>query len=191
MGNGGISANLTKTGPESRVARFETLDALQSQKNHTIPQDVADLIWSRRLLPVVARADDMPGPFGTMAPIKGAGDMTITYAACPPMTGPSLHAHHHTFETFTVLTGRFEFSFGDEGQDTLTLDKFDCISVLPGVYRAFRNISDEDGLLQVIITGGIHDQNDIIFPAHTARAIAAHGAQHLAYFKSTGLNFVE
>lgn len=172
-----------------RIARFDDLAEIESQKGHDIPQAVADLIWSRKLLPVVTRADAVAGPFGTRAPIRGAGDMSITYAACPPGTGPSLHAHRRTFETFTVLRGRFEFSIGDDGQDKVTLAPFDVISVPPGLSRAFRNVSDEDGLLQVIITGGVHDQNDIVFPARTAHDIAAHGEQHLAYFKSLGLQF--
>ena len=29
--------------------------------------------------------------------------------------------------------------------------------------RSFKNISDEEGLLQVIISGGVHDMNDIAF----------------------------
>lgn len=172
-----------------RLARFDRLVEIDAQRGHDIPQAVADLIWSRKLLPVVTRADDAPGPFGTKAPIKGAGDMSITYAACPPGTGPSLHAHRRTFETFTVLKGRFEFSLGDDGADKVTLDLYDAISVPPGICRAFRNIGDQEGLLQVIITGGVHDVNDVVFPAHTAREIATHGEKHLTYFKSLGMTF--
>lgn len=172
-----------------RVARFDRLTQIEPQRGHVLPQPVADLIWSRRLLPVVTRADDAPSPFGTVAPIRGAGDMSITYAACPAGTGPSLHIHRRTFETFTVLKGRFLFTLGDDGGGAVTLDPFDVLSVPPGIARAFRNIGAEEGVLQVIITGGQHDVNDIIFPAGTANEIAGHGKQYLAYFQSKGLFF--
>lgn len=175
--------------PGGRLARFGQLLEIEPQRGHGLPQPVADLIWSRRLLPVVTRADDAPSPFGNVAPIRGAGDLSITYAACPPGTGPSLHTHRRTFETFTVLTGRFEFTWGDNGEGAVTLDPFDVLSVPPGIARAFRNVGAEEGLLQVIITGGQHDVNDISFPARTAWEIAGHGEQYLAYFQSKGLFF--
>lgn len=181
--------NLTRAEIEERIARFAVLSVIQSQKGHDIPQDVADLIWSRKLQPVLARDDSVASPFGTEAPIKGAGDMSITYAVCPPNTGPSLHAHRRTWETFTVLKGRFEFLVGEEGQERVTLDLCDAFSVPPGVCRAFRNISDEEGVLQVIITGGAHDRNDIIFPRRTAEEIAAHDPAYLTYFTNQGLTF--
>lgn len=181
--------NLSQSEIEKRVARFADLSMIESQKGHDVPQDVADLIWSRKLQPVLARDDNVASPFGTEAPIKGAGDISITYAVCPPDTGPSLHAHRRTWETFTVLTGRFEFLVGEKGQEKVTLDPCDAFSVPPGVCRAFRNISDEEGVLQVIITGGAHDRNDIIFPRQTADKIAAHDPKYLSYFTNQGLTF--
>jgi len=174
---------------EGRIARFDNLSTIAVQRGHALPQEVADLIWARQLLPVVTRGDGAPGPFGTEAPISGAGDMSITYAVCPPGTGPSLHAHRATFETFTVLKGKFRFSSGENGGETVELDPFDTLSVPPGVFRAFRNIGEGEGVLQVIITGGIHDVDDVYFPAGTAREVAAHGAQHLEYLKKSGMYF--
>lgn len=176
-----------------RVARFSALDLLPAQRRATLPQAVADLIWSRRLLPVLTRDDAEPNPFGTEVPIRGAGDLTITYAECPPGTGPGLHAHRATFETFTVLQGRFCFIIAD-GDDAsagieVVLDRFDALSVPPGFYRGFRNVSEETGLLQVIITGGIHDRNDIFFPVSIAREIDAAGQGCLQQFRDMGLQF--
>lgn len=122
---------LSKNEIEQRVARFTQLNVLNSQKGHDIPQQVADLIWSRKLLPVLAREEVEPSPFGNIAPILGAGDLSITYAVCPAGTGPSLHAHRQTWETFTVLKGRFEFSVGSTGQEKVVLEPFDTFSVPP------------------------------------------------------------
>lgn len=172
-----------------RIARFDQLEVVAAQAGHSLPQDVADLIWARKLLPVITRSDAAEGPFGTQAPIVGAGDMSITYAVAPPGTGPTLHAHRKTFETFTVMRGRFEFSVGDEGEEKVVLEPLDAVSVPPGVHRAFRNVSDEEGVLQVIITGGAHDQKDVYFPTATAARIAEKDPKHLTYFKSIGLYF--
>jgi mannose-6-phosphate isomerase-like protein (cupin superfamily) len=180
---------LSKDEIEQRIARYAQLTVLDAQEGHDMPQVVADLIWSRKLLPVLAREEAQPSPFGNTAPILGAGDLSITYAVCPAGTGPSLHAHRQTWETFTVLRGRFEFSVGATGAEKVVLEPFDTFSVPPAVCRAFRNIGDEEGVLQVIITGGTHDRNDIVFPKNTANEIAAHAPSYLAYFKELGLHF--
>lgn len=174
---------------KERVSRFDELDVIAGQKNHDMPLEVADIIWSRQLLPVITLGEEASTPFGTRAPITNAAGMTMTLAVCPPGIGPSSHNHRQTFETFTVMQGRFEFFLGAESEESVILDKFDTISVPPGIYREFRNISEEDGILQVIITGGVHDMNDIYFPRQTAEKIATHGKNYLEYFKELGLEF--
>lgn len=174
-----------------RIARFGQLDMVDLQKGSGLPQDIRDLLWSRELLPVIARADAKDGPFGRKAPIIGAGDISITYAVCPPGTGPSLHAHRRTYETFTVLRGRFEFSVGDRGEERAMMEELDVVSVPPGVHRAFKNIGSEEGVLQVVITGGVHDQKDVYFPASTAKLILEKGSEHLDHLVKSGLLFEE
>ena len=62
-------------------------------------------------------------------------------------------------------------SWNDDGADTIILEKFDTISVPPGVCRSFKNSGKTDGLLQVIISGGVHDMNDIAFTPAAADKI--------------------
>ena len=100
-----------------------------------------------------------------------------------------MHAHRQTYETFTVLRGRFEVFWNDDGSERLELDEFDTISLPPGVCRGFRNISDEDGILQVVISGGVHDMNDIDFPKATAEQLAAFGDDVVAQFEARGMTF--
>ena len=128
-------------------------------------------------------------PVNQGAPIQGAGGITMTHAKCPPGTGPSLHAHQQTYETFTVLRGRFEVTWNDDGAHRVELDEFDTISVPPGVCRAFRNIGEDDGLLQVIISGGVHDMSDIDFPKGTATQLAAFGEDVVRQFEERGMTF--
>lgn len=172
-----------------RIARFDELKVIDAQKSHDIPLDVCDLIYSRKLLPVISPDEDVETPFGNNAPINGAQGMTITYAQCPPGTGPSLHDHKQTYETFTVLKGRFRFTLGAKAEEAVELGLYDTFSIPPAVHRAFTNVSDEEGILQVIITGGVHDMDDIAFPKSTADAIAAKGDKYLEYFKNAKMTF--
>ena len=172
-----------------RVARYAELDPLEVQKNTNLPQEAADIVWARKLLSVVGLEKDADTPINSAAPIKGAAGITITLAQCPPGTGPSLHAHQQTFETFTVMKGRFEVYWNDTGENRLELGLYDTISVPPGVCRGFTNISDKEGLLQVIISGGVHDMNDIDFATVCGEQIDAIRPGLRQEFEKTGLTF--
>lgn len=168
------------------IARFDALQPMAAMSDPDLPLEARDLILSRKLIPVVS-------PKGGKTPFGAAGirdrDFSITYAVCPPGTGPGLHAHHRTIETFTVIRGRFRFAWGDAGEHAVELGPLDVLSVPPGVCRGFTNISDEEGVLQVLITGGIHDMNDIAFPPAMERDLAAISPTALAKFKDMGLTF--
>ena len=172
-----------------RVARYAELKPLEVQTNTDLPQEAADIVWARRLLSVVGLDKDADTPINSAAPIKGAAGITVTLAQCPPGTGPSLHAHQQTFETFTVMKGRFEIYWNDTGENRLELELYDTISVPPGVCRGFTNISDEEGLLQVIISGGVHDMNDIDFATVCGEQIDAIRPGLKQEFEKTGLTF--
>ena len=172
-----------------RIGRFGELKPLPVQSNPDVPLAAADLIYARKLYSVIGLEGGSATPISVGAPITGAGGMTMVIAACPPGQGPSLHSHKATFETFTVLQGRFEITWNDHGENRIELDRFDTISVPPGVARAFRNIGDGEGLLQVIITGGVHDMNDIAFAPQVAEQITAIKPAALAAFEKTGLRF--
>ncbi len=173
---------------KKRVSRFRELKPLRAAESLDIPQEAKDVIYSRELLSVIG-LEDSETPVNQGAPIVGAGGITMTHAKCPPGTGPSLHAHQQTYETFTVMKGRFEVTWNDDGAQRVELDEFDTISVPPGVCRAFRNIGDEDGILQVIISGGVHDMTDIDFPKATAEQLASYGDDVVKQFEERGMTF--
>ncbi|SRR5512138_1185571 len=168
-----------------RIARFSQLDRIVMQREARFPQDALDVIYARRLHPVIG-LPDTDTPINDSAPIRGAGGMTITYAVCPPGQGPSLHSHNRTYETFTVCRGRFEFLWGDNGEHSVVLEELDVLSVPPCVCRAFRNIGSIEGVLQVIITGGVHDKTDIAFPISTAVKIARVNPRLYEHLRETG-----
>lgn len=174
---------------ESRVSRYAELDSLPLQKKSDIPLAAMDLIYSRQLLSVIGVDDGKETLINASAPIKGAAGITMTLAVCPQGQGPSLHTHQQTYETFTVLQGKFEFTWNDDGNECLVLGPFDTISVPPRVNRAFRSVGDEDGILQVIISGGLHDLDDIAFSPEAAQKLDAIKSGTSKKFEAIGLRF--
>jgi hypothetical protein len=88
-----------------------------------------------------------------------------------------------------VLKGEFEVRWNDEGGESAILRQFDTISFPPGVCRAFRNVGVEEGILQVIITGGVHDMSDIAFSPNAKREIEAVRPGLAAEFEKVGFTF--
>jgi quercetin dioxygenase-like cupin family protein len=171
-----------------RVSRFRALKPLPIQ-NEAIPEPARDVVYARKLLSVIGLEGDSQSPISAGAPIRGAAGLTMTIAICPPGQGPSLHAHVQTYETFTVLKGRFEFLWNDDGGEHAVLEEFDTISVPPGVCRAFRNVGEEEGILQVLITGGVHDMNDIAHTPESKERIDRIQAGLSAQFEKAGFTF--
>ncbi|MFN2646405.1 MAG: cupin domain-containing protein [Burkholderiales bacterium] len=171
----------------SRIARFKELKALPIQTSD-IPLAARDIVYSRKLLSVIG-LDGAQTPINADAPVRGAAGMTMTLAVCPPGQGPGLHAHRQTYETFTVLKGRFEVSWNDDGSERAVLELYDTVSFPPGVCRAFRNIGEEEGILQVVITGGVHDMNDIDFAEDAKGKIEAVCPGLAREFEKVGFTF--
>jgi quercetin dioxygenase-like cupin family protein len=172
---------------QKRIARFRSLQPLPIQ-NPSIPEKARDVVYSRKLLSVIG-LENASTPINTGAPIVGAAGMTMTLAVCPPGQGPGLHSHRQTYETFTVLKGRFEVSWNDDGSERAVLELLDTVSFPPGVCRAFRNIGDDEGILQVIVTGGVHDMTDIDFAPAAKREIEAVRPGLAAEFEKVGFTF--
>src|SRR5438477_1734184 len=172
---------------QKRIARFRDLQPLPIQQSD-IPLAARDVVYSRKLLSVIG-LEGAATPINVGAPICGAAGMTMTLAVCPPGQGPGLHAHRQTYETFTVLKGRFEVTWNDDGSGRQVLELFDTVSFPPGVCRAFRNIGDGEGILQVIITGGVHDMTDIDFSRDAKEKIEAVGAGLSREFEKAGFSF--
>jgi quercetin dioxygenase-like cupin family protein len=169
-----------------RISRFGSLKPLPIQ-NPSIPEKARDVVYSRKLLSVIGL--DVETPINVDAPIVGAAGMTMTLAVCPPGQGPGLHSHRQTYETFTVLKGRFEVSWNDDGAERAVLELYDTVSFPPGVCRAFRNVGDDEGILQVIITGGVHDMTDIAFSEKAKQQIEAVRPGLAQEFEKAGFNF--
>lgn len=177
---------MTQDEMRRRIARFRSLKPLPIQ-NPSIPEGARDVVYARKLLSVIGL--ERTTPINAEAPITGAAGMTMTLAVCPPGQGPGLHSHRQTHETFTVMKGRFEVRWNDDGAERAVLELYDTISFPPGVCRAFRNIGEEEGILQVIITGGVHDMTDIDFSASAKDEIEAVRPGLAVEFEKVGFTF--
>ena len=171
-----------------RTARFDKLQAMSTLKdNPVVPEAARDIFLARKIMPIVL--EQTQNAFGSVAAIYGAAGLTMNISVCPPGQGPGLHAHHRTFETFFVLEGAFEFSVNDDGGQKVVLNKWDTLSVPPGVCRGFRNVADRDSVLMTVITGGVHDRNDISLPPSIGQRIDAFGPGVLDEVKKIGISF--
>jgi quercetin dioxygenase-like cupin family protein len=178
--------SLSQADMRRRIARFRELKPLPIQ-NASIPEKARDVVYARKLLSVIGL--ETKTPINAEAPITGAAGMTMTLAVCPPGQGPGLHSHRQTYETFTVLKGRFEVTWNDDGSGRAELELYDTVSFPPGVCRAFRNIGGDEGILQVVITGGVHDMTDIDFSENAKQHIEAVRPGLAAEFEKAGFTF--
>lgn len=173
---------------KSRIARFKELKPMHSALTENLPKEAADIFIARRICPVIAPKALQSGPFANAAPIMDA-DFSMSLAMCPAGTGPGLHAHFKTTETFTCLQGRFRFYWGPKGEYETVLEKYDTFSIPPGVCRAFTCLGPEEGHLLVVITGGVSDMDDIEFPVATEERLRQISPEAVVSAKKMGLRF--
>jgi mannose-6-phosphate isomerase-like protein (cupin superfamily) len=84
----------------------------------------------------------------------GAEGFSVTYVRAGKGKGSSLH-RHATEEVFIPIKGRWQIVWleGDD-ERTVDLDVGDICNAPIGVYRGFRNISDDPDALLIVIVGG-------------------------------------
>ena len=157
-------------GMDDHIVRFKDLQPKQAQyKDLGIPTEAYEMLTAKTLYSLLAPADTAGSH--KFAAALGPPGLSITIAECPPGNGPMLHAHMRTHEIFFCLTGKFEVSWGDQGQYSTVLEPHDMVDVPLGVTRAFNNVSDSLALLFVIILGG--DQADVAYTPEIGDEIAA------------------
>jgi len=84
----------------------------------------------------------------------GAEGFSITYVRAPKGKGAALH-RHATEEVFLPIHGRWQvFWLEAEEERTIDLDEGDMCNVPIGIFRGFRNVSDDPDALLIAIVGG-------------------------------------
>ena len=174
-----------------RTARFSELKPYKQTQNDAkgIPPAAIEMVSAKSVYPVMSPAD-WAGR-NSAAAVTGAPGLTISLAECPPGDNPGLHVHESSVENFICVRGRFEITWGDEGEHSTILEPLDFISVPPGVCRNFTNISDEVGYLYVAIQAPEGDTFDnVAFAPRLGEEIAEQfGADTVAQMNDIGFKF--
>jgi len=177
---------------EKRIARFKTLVPTKTKfagGNVGIPIAAYEELAARNIFLIMAPAGVARG--GTSKPIiEGQPGVELSIVECPPGNGPALHRHERTYETFMALDGKYEVTWGDNGEHSIVLEPFDTIAVPAGIYRAFRNVDDHDAKMLVVIQGGKEVMNDLIFQHKVGAGIEERfGAEVRGNFSKIGIEF--
>lgn len=175
----------------TRVARFSKLQTYQQQNlaAHDIPPGAVEKVTARKVYPVMAPANYQGRSAG--APVKGPQGLVVSIAECEPGNGPGLHRHLNTVESFFCLSGRFEISWGENGEYKTVLEPNDMASVPRGENRKFFNVSNEVGrLLVMIVPEGDEQIDPIAYAPSLAREIEAeYGKPALEGLQKIGFKF--
>jgi mannose-6-phosphate isomerase-like protein (cupin superfamily) len=174
----------------TRLARFDQLPLWGIQESGDFPVEVRDMFVARRLWGVVC-PDILEGSLKNPAPIRDMNDFIMNIAMCPPGQGPGLHHHLYATETYFCLEGRFRAAWGALGEHETVLEKWDTLSVPPGVIREFQNVGETDGYLQIILSGDVTKmKNDsALTPERRVALREAFGDEMLARIEATGRRF--
>ena len=128
-----------------RLARFNELrPSKQAFVDTRIPEHVRD-IYNVIGQGVTEDPDLKPA-------IKAVEGFNVTYVGAESGKGAALHSHT-TVEVFIALTGQWAIFWGDDGENEIVLDTFDCVSVPIGIMRGFRNAGDGHAYLMAILGG--------------------------------------
>ncbi len=178
---------------KARIARFKDLVSTQARHgaNKGVPVEVMEMITAKTTFNIMSPAG-LGGQLAPTPPVIGgdAGVFRLGIVTCPPGNGPGLHVHWKTHETFMARSGQWEVIWGDKGEEKTMIDPFDLIAVPPHVTRTFKNISDQDAHLLVIIQGKADEFDDVGRVPETAERIAQkHGQEMVEKLKNLGWQF--
>lgn len=179
-------------GPEEMeryIARFDELQANKARTAGKVPPEVREMMTARATKTVIAHDAATDTPWGA-GPIPGPANFAVVIAECEAGNGPGLHSHQFTTETFTCIKGKFRIEWGDDGEHATELGLYDTISVPPAVMRRFVNISDETGLLYVILQGSERGLGDVGYAPSVGEEIRSRfGDEVVSELENIGYNF--
>jgi len=178
---------------ERCIARFDKVPPQKhdSAAKHGIPVEAMEMVAAKEIRYYMGPVGVSTGVAAGAPPaVAGFAGMSAYMVACPPGNGPMLHAHMHTLESFLCVDGRFEVTYGDNGEHSVVLEPRDMVAVPPGITRKFKNIADGPGHLFVMIQGDPNQMGDIQYtPAIGAEIARKFGPGAKAGFEATGIQF--
>jgi mannose-6-phosphate isomerase-like protein (cupin superfamily) len=143
------SAPFTPAQMAERVARFKDLPASPKAFADTYIPGHERVLYSVIGSPQGNSVHEDPA---FESAIPHALNFVVDYIEAPPGCGAALH-YHDSEEVFVAISGRWEVSWGDEGEHRVILEERDVISVPPFVMRAFKNLGSTSNYLLSILGG--------------------------------------
>jgi len=168
---------------ERRISRYGALKEMttRSKELARISQEAVDVIFARKLMPVIL--DDTKNPLAALRRFTGPRAPRCSSRYCRPGRDPAC-TRNGTYETFIVLEGCIEYHVGEPITHRITLDKWDAFSCPPFVYRGFRNVGTTDAVQLTVITGVTEGRDDVSMPDSIAQQVRReHGEPVLEAFK--------
>jgi len=146
--------NFTQADMAPYIARFADLKPNKADysEREGVPVEAYEMVAAKFIYFLLGAPKEAVGA-NTQPAVPGLPGTSLYIVECPPGDGPSLHAHMKTRETFFCLRGKFDVLWGDEGENAITLEPFDMISVPAGVTRAFKNVDTGSSFLLAMIQG--------------------------------------
>ena len=149
----GKSMPISRAEMESRIWRFSELTpSPRAFLDCTLPGHV------RTLFSALGKGADDEQLEGTA--VEQAENYHVDFVKAAPGNGAALHSHGSE-ETFVALTGRWQLSWGDSGEEFAVLEPFDGIVVPGGVLRGFTNVAESEALLMTIL--GAHNTGHCVW----------------------------
>lgn len=127
---------------QTRIVRFKDL------KKRPIPLMFIDSVLPRHYRVNYAVIGDTASENPDFKPsVNAPHKFQIGVFSAPPKCGPAWHTHDY-IELFMPLKGKWKFYWGDDPDGTVegstVLGEWDMISLPPGKWRAFENVSREE-----------------------------------------------
>jgi len=173
-----------------RVTRFASLVPYKRALNarSAIPPEATEWLTASSVFPLLipeghaGRSQD--------APLKGLPGLYVAIAECVPDDGPLPHAHFDTQESFFVLDGEWDVSWGFEDEFRIPLRAFDLVGVPTGAMRAFRNTGKKTARLFVIIQGQERMSDTVVYSPEVGEEVRQRfGPDVVEAFRKVNITF--
>jgi uncharacterized RmlC-like cupin family protein len=137
--------NVSKAQMQKRVAIFKNL------KSSSMPLiDAVMPQYNRDIFNIIGRG--VTEDASMEVAINDARDFHVAIIRCEAGKGTGLHTHE-TLEVFMPLTGNWSVQWGDTGENELSIDAWDFISIPTKIMRGFRNDSPGEAYMLSILGG--------------------------------------
>lgn len=136
---------VTKDEMVKRVAFFKKLKSSSTPLiDAVLPQ------YNREIFNIIGRG--VTEDASMEVAINDARDFHVAVIKAGPGKGTGLHTHE-TLEVFMPLTGTWSVQWGDNGENELTINQWDMISIPTKIMRGFRNDSPGEAVMLSILGG--------------------------------------